>query len=133
MAKPKIMVVDDEKQMTKLLRLVLEEHLDCEVVTYNDPNKALQRLKEEHFDLLSLDHRMPDMTGVELLRRLRMLIGGLNTHIPVLMFTGFREEAESLSMDMIENLLFVEKPIDDERYIRNVKLALEMSKKKPAA
>lgn len=128
MDKMKVIVIDDEPQMTKLLKLILVEELDCHVETFNDPTQALRRLQEQEFDVISLDHRMPVMTGVALVRILRGQ-PGLNQTTPVMIFTGFLEEAEKMNPVEIENLLFLEKPIEDERYLRNIKLALQMKKK----
>ena len=130
--KAKIIVIDDEPKMTKLLRMILEDHLDCEVETYNDPHEALKRLNEQDFDLISLDHRMPGLTGMQITKSLRS-IPGTNSATPILIFTGFREEAENLAVSLLNDLLFLEKPIDDARYIQNVKVGLEMKKKSNAA
>lgn len=130
MAAPiKIMIVDDELQMTKLLKLIVEENLDCVVETFNDPQLALERLCEVRFDVLSLDFRMPGMNGIELIKNLQTVPNGVNLDIPVLMFTGFREEAERIHPKLIENLLFLEKPISDDRYIQNIKIAMQMGRR----
>jgi len=127
MDKMKVVVIDDEPQMTKLLKLILVDELGCDVETFNDPTAALKRLNEQEFDVISLDHRMPVMTGVALVRILRSQ-PGVNQTTPVMIFTGFLEEAEKLRPEEIENLLFLEKPIEDERYLRNIKLAMQMKK-----
>lgn len=123
-----IMVVDDEPQMTKLLRMILIENIECEVEVFNDSVAALERLRQKKFDLVSLDFRMPKMTGIELVTAVRMNEGP-NRHTPILLFTGFRQEAETLGKELIEDLLFLEKPVENSRYIAQAKMALMMGEK----
>lgn len=122
--RPQIMVIDDEVKMTKLLELILIDGLECDVETYNNPLLAYERLLVKSFDVISLDQRMPELLGTELVKILR--IGNSpNSKTPIMIFTGFREEVELVVGDM-DDLLFVEKPINDASYIRNIKLALQM-------
>jgi len=63
----RILVVDDEPQLAEALREnLVRERYDVECVTA--PEKALQRLKDEAFDLLLSDLMMPAMNGIQLLR-----------------------------------------------------------------
>jgi DNA-binding NtrC family response regulator len=124
----RVMIIDDEPQMTELLKLIVKESMKCTVTTYNDPVVAYQHLQAEPFDVISLDHRMPKMTGVGMLELLRAGAGP-NQNTPVLIFTGFLDEAENVKTAALGNVLFLEKPIDDERYLRILKIALQMNRK----
>lgn len=126
---PKFILIDDEVQMTKLLKLIIQDHLDGTIETYNDPFAALARLSEAEFDVISLDQKMPGMVGTELVKALRTGPANPNGATPVLIFTGYREEAEGLAKEFLNDLLFLEKPIDDLRYVQYLKMALEMKKK----
>jgi two-component system, OmpR family, response regulator ChvI len=64
--KNKILIVDDDPDITKTFSLVLEDSGLYEVDTYNDPQVALQNFRPNFYDLLLLDIRMPRMTGFEL-------------------------------------------------------------------
>ena len=64
--KNKILIVDDDPEITKTFCLVLEDSGLYEVDTYNDPQVALQNFRPNFYDLLLLDIRMPRMTGFEL-------------------------------------------------------------------
>lgn len=132
-SKVKILVVDDDVYMTNELKLNLVSHIDCDVEIFNDPHAALKRINEQEFDLISLDYRMPDLTGLEITNDLRKNKKAVNYKTPILIFTGFREEVESLAIGMLDDVLFLEKPIKDAKYIRNVKIALAMKKKSSAA
>lgn len=66
----KILVIDDEK----LIRWTLEQHLVKEgydVVTAESAEKGLQLIADEAPDLVLLDNRLPEMSGLELLERLK--------------------------------------------------------------
>lgn len=122
--KYQVIIIDDEAIMTKLLRLVLLDDLYCEVEVFNDPEAAYERLLVKNFDVISLDHRMPKLLGGDLLKSLRSK-EGLNSKTPVLLFTGFKEEAE-LSAQLLDDVIFLEKPIDNSSYLRQIKFALQM-------
>ena len=70
-AKKRILVVDDEPTITRLLKLNLEQTGDYEVATENDSQAALATAKEFRPDLILLDVMMPKMDGYELCDVLR--------------------------------------------------------------
>ncbi len=61
----KILVVDDEADLTMLCRLALEYH-GFKVDTFNDPQRALSNYKPSYYDLVILDITMPKMDGFQL-------------------------------------------------------------------
>jgi two-component system response regulator PilR (NtrC family) len=66
----RILVVDDERSMRELLELVLSRE-GYTVETAENGRVAFERLQERPFDLVISDIQMPDMTGIELLERLK--------------------------------------------------------------
>jgi two-component system, OmpR family, KDP operon response regulator KdpE len=68
--KSRVLVVDDEPQILRVLRRSLERH-GFEVVTAAEAATALQILRSMSIQLVITDLRMPDMTGVELCREIR--------------------------------------------------------------
>jgi DNA-binding response OmpR family regulator len=66
----RIMVVDDEKDISLMFRSGLERN-GFTVDVFNDPIEALSRFKPDYYDLLLLDVRMPRMSGFELFREIR--------------------------------------------------------------
>jgi CheY-like chemotaxis protein len=64
--KKRILIVDDDPDVTKTFGLVLEDSGQYEVDTYNDPLTALQNFRPNFYDLALLDIRMPYMNGFEL-------------------------------------------------------------------
>lgn len=122
--KYQIIIIDDQTIMTELLKLAVSKSLKCEVEVFNDPIKAYERLLKKDFDIISLDHNMPGMKGDELVRKIRDEIGP-NSRTPIVMFTGFKEEVK-LGPQYLDALLFVDKPIEDDSYLRHIKMALMM-------
>ena len=72
LTKRKLLLVDDEKDLTSLLYTILQKS-GYEVVFFNDPLLALERFKPRYYDLMILDIRMPNMNGFELYRQIRRM------------------------------------------------------------
>ena len=66
---PRILVVDDELGPREALRMILRD--DYDVVTAGNGNRALEYLDSAEFDLVILDIRMPDISGIELLAEVK--------------------------------------------------------------
>jgi len=84
----KILLVDDEKALLDVLNRIIS-NLGYDVEAYHDSIRALEAFtrKTDHFDLLITDQVMPDLTGTQLIGKVR----AKNTAIPVILLTGFDE------------------------------------------
>jgi CheY-like chemotaxis protein len=101
----RVLVIDDEPETAQLIAARLEPFgVECEVV--HDGGTALERLRAEPFDAVTLDVLMPGMSGFEVLRELRTdkALSGLPV-VVVSVFSG----REALSGEWV-----VSKPIDAE-------------------
>jgi len=83
MAEPKILVVDDERKITEVLKAYLERE-KYYVLTANEGVEALRMAREEKPDLIILDLMLPGLSGEEICRRLR----DEGSRIPVIMLTA---------------------------------------------
>jgi DNA-binding NtrC family response regulator len=83
MASGRIVILDDEPDMIENSRRILVS-AGYECFTTTDPHEALRLLESEHPDLMLTDLRMPDMDGLEMLRRAREI----DPRVPVTMITG---------------------------------------------
>lgn len=128
MKKSQIAVIDDEPLMTEALKSLLEDKIQCAVEVFNDPNQALSRLKVKSFDAISIDHRMPGLTGMEIVRLLRTSEGP-NAHTRILLLSGFREEAECAYNELLSEVVFLDKPAKSEDYIRWMNVMLNPKKR----
>ncbi len=86
-----ILIVDDNPNMSSLLSEMLEI-FDFESVSARDGNEALEQLENAKFSLVITDMRMPNMTGLELLEKVKEKFPKL----PVVMISGY-------SLNEIEN------------------------------
>lgn len=87
----KILAVDDEKHIVRLVQVNLERQ-GYEVITANDGKEALEKVASEHPDLLVLDVMMPYMDGFEVLQTLRR--NPETAEIPVIMLTAKAQDAD---------------------------------------
>ncbi len=88
MNKKSILVVDDEENIRILFKLGLEEE-GYEVDTASSGEEALEKLKNQHFDLITLDIKMPGKNGLEILQQIRNEFK--DRYIPVILCTAFEE------------------------------------------
>jgi len=82
----KILVVDDEANIRELYKEEFED-MGYSVTTVPDGVKALALLETTKFDLVTLDMRMPDMDGIEALRKMKEQ----DSAIPVIICTAYEE------------------------------------------
>jgi CheY-like chemotaxis protein len=82
----RILHVDDEPTDLEITRIFLRrgENDDFEIVSVLSAKEALKRLREEHFDVIVCDYKMPMMNGLELLEELRWN----GSTVPFILFTG---------------------------------------------
>jgi DNA-binding response OmpR family regulator len=70
MKKKRILLVDDESDVTTAIAFALEDY-GFEVNSFNNPLAALSNFKSNYYDLAILDIRMPEMNGFKLLHEIR--------------------------------------------------------------
>ncbi len=110
MAKKKILVVDDEASLTRMLKRNLEATGKYEVREENTGTLAYATAQQFQPDLIFLDVMMPDMDGGSIARKI--LDDENLKHIPIVFLTAIleKEEAESTGSD-IGGRTFLAKPV----------------------
>jgi len=88
---PRVLVVDDNEAIAEL-ECNLLTGAGYLVVTAVTGHAALAHLEGNDIDLVVLDLQLPDMTGLDICRRVRSRLGGI--YLPILMVTGLASEAE---------------------------------------
>jgi two-component system KDP operon response regulator KdpE len=89
--KARILAVDDEPRYTWALQTILDA-VGYEAVTAADGQAALALTANEHFDLVLLDIKLPDMGGYEVCRRIRKF-----STVPIIMLTAMASEADKIA------------------------------------
>jgi CheY-like chemotaxis protein len=79
-----ILIVDDNEMGLLARKQVLRE-LGHRVTVVSSAREAVKRFTSEAFDLVVTDYRMPDMDGIEIIRRAR----AQNPEIPIILISGF--------------------------------------------
>jgi two-component system response regulator AtoC len=109
---PRILVVDDDKNLLRLLRTILRTG-GFEVEAFEDVYLALDSAQQNHFDLVILDLRMPQMDGRSFFRELRLR----SVSVPVLIASAYGARSAQLELGAEGS---IEKPFDPDLLIEAV-------------
>lgn len=129
--KAKILIVDDEVSTTALLKGFLVKQ-GFDIYTEHDPEAAFSMIRDQEFDLLISDYRMPKLNGLELIEKVREI----DPVIAILMISAYGciETAVKIikagasdyltkPIDLNELLMLIEKSIDKKRLmVENLQL-----------
>jgi two-component system nitrogen regulation response regulator NtrX len=119
----KILLVEDEEPIRRvLIRILEEENKDYIITQCEDGKLALNTLKKEYFDLVLCDIKMPKMDGVEVLQSARE--EGIN--VPFIMLTGHGNVSTAVEAMKSGAYDFISKPPDLNRLLTAVRNALEI-------
>ena len=138
----RILIVDDEEDVTFFLKEALEDYGGFEVVTFNDPLLALSSFNEDKqnkpsaYDLILLDIKMPKMDGFELYQELQKRIeftegastsskdqGRKEKRPKICFMTAFEvyfEALKELFPDSYSSICFIKKPSSAQDLIKRI-------------
>jgi two-component system, OmpR family, response regulator len=126
MNKKRILVIDDEPSITRLLKLNLEQTDHYEVREENDSTRALDAAREFKPDLVISDVMMPEVGGGEVAAQLREDPG--LRRVPVIFLTAaVRKEELGGPEAVIAGRLYIAKPLD----VKSLLAAIERILGKP--
>lgn len=115
-----ILIVDDEESIRSALRRVLRR--DYQLSFASSAAEALERLRKERPDVILSDHLMPEMTGLDLLKRCRLLYPNMGRVV----LTGQAEMTMVISAINDGNVFrFLTKPWDEDELKLTLHLAVE--------
>ena len=117
---PRVLVVDDEPSMRQMLSYVLKRE-GYDVVVASNGGDALRALSSQAIDLLVSDIRMPDMSGVEVLKAARRMDGDI-AGIMITAYASTETAVEALRLGATD---YVSKPFDLDELKLVVRGALE--------
>ena len=118
-AQPVVHIVDDDEGLRESLTFLLRT-ANLEVRSFESAKAFLDKLPHAMPGCVITDVRMPDMTGIELLRRLKELKIG----VPVIVITGHGDIALAVEAMKMGAADFFEKPFDDHLLVASVRAAL---------
>ncbi len=111
----KILCVDDEPVHLNLLKGELEDAIQAKVVTAEDGLLAFKKARNEKFDLIITDYRMPRLDGNDLITALRET--EMNDKTPILIYTGFADSILKEMNTSYKRIDLVEKPCETEELV----------------
>jgi CheY-like chemotaxis protein len=123
--KKKILVVNDEPDVTTMLKMTLER-VGFRVDTFNDPVLALKSYKPHLYDLVILDVIMPELDGLELYTQLKRIDSGINICFLTASSEPYREELLKEKYNQLSRDLFLEMPLPTSELIREVKKRIQI-------
>jgi DNA-binding NtrC family response regulator len=119
-APPRVLAVDDEEVVCESIRRVLSgEGYDVETTT--SPREGVEFLRRENFDLLLVDIKMPEMDGIEVLRRAR----DVSPETEVLIVTGYASIDTAVEAIKLGAFDYLEKPVSPPQLLVAAARALE--------
>lgn len=119
----RVLVIDDEDDMTTTFRIILEME-GFKVDTFNDPLLALSRFKPNHYDLVLLDIIMPNIDGFKIYDEIKKI----DTEIKILFLTAneiYYSKRKREIYNMFGRDLFLQKPIENEELVKKINDILE--------
>jgi len=117
---PVVYVVDDDEAVRQSLEFLLKT-ANVAVQGFDSAKAFLEVLPQVRFGCVITDVRMPEITGIELLRRVKEA----KPELPVIVITGHGEIALAVEAMKIGAVDFLEKPFDDDHLLAAVRSALD--------
>ena len=119
----KILVVDDEERIRRLLKMYLERE-DYVIEEAEDGNQALSKALENDYDCILLDLMMPGKDGIEVCRELRE-----KKATPVIMLTAKGEEVNRVQGFEVGTDDYIVKPFSPREVVLRVKACSDVRHK----
>ena len=125
--KIRILYVEDNPDDQLILKRALKESMkiNYDLIAVETAEKGLAKLQKENFDLLLMDYRLPDMTGIEFVRELKKI----NNKTPIILLTG--KGSESIAVEAMKlgvRDYIIKEDINSHRLIDSIKdILLESS------
>jgi len=121
----KILVVDDEPEIVRVLRGYLEQSNYTVIAAYSGP-EALRRARTESPDLVLLDIMLPGMDGIDVCKALRQ-----SSNVPIIMLTARVEETDRVLGLELGADDYVTKPFSPREVVARVRAVLRRTRGEP--
>ena len=121
---PNILVIDDDPNILAVIQTRLEAY-GYDVETRGDPLEALETLRDREFDVIVTDVRMPQIDGMELLRRVHRICW----NIPVILLTAYGTIPNAVEAMKHGAFQYLTKPFQGKQLVEEIERALEKRRK----
>ncbi|OGL50691.1 MAG: hypothetical protein A3C43_09680 [Candidatus Schekmanbacteria bacterium RIFCSPHIGHO2_02_FULL_38_11] len=121
--KLKVLIVEDEPDMAQIYASVLKEG-GYEAIISTDSKSSLEIFHKERPAVVLTDLKMPDIDGMEILKRIR----AIDINVPVIMITGFATIESAVEAMKIGANDFLAKPFPHDELILKIKKAIDLTK-----
>ncbi|AWM14364.1 response regulator [Flavobacterium sediminis] len=119
---PKILVIEDEAAIRRVLSKILSEESDTyEVEEAEDGLQGVEKIKNEDYDLVLCDIKMPKMDGVEVLEAVKKI----KPETPMVMISGHGDLETAVNTMRLGAFDYISKPPDLNRLLNTVRNALD--------
>ena len=122
----KILAIDDEIDMLSLLKRIIEGKTDYEVTVTPEPKRAIRLIQDTYFDLVLLDLKMPGMSGMEVLRKIKEI----EPDTAVIIITAYGTIESAVEAMKIGAVDFITKPFKPEQILLTIQRTMELQKLK---
>ena len=117
---PKILVIEDDFDISQLLKKFLSRH-NLDVVTANNGKKGIEIFKQENPSLVLCDFRLGDIDGIHVLKEIK----SVNHTVPVIIITGYSDVRVAVQAMRLGAHDYVTKPLFPDEILLTIKKALE--------
>lgn len=122
---PRILIIEDEAAIRRVLTKILSEENDTYIVEdVEDGMQGLEKIKNEDYDLVLCDIKMPKMDGVEVLEAVKKI----KPEIPMVMISGHGDIETAVNTMRMGAFDYISKPPDLNRLLNTVRNALDRKK-----
>ncbi len=119
----KILLADDDSALRRVLEFKLKKH-GYDVVAVCDGEEALTRVKDNSYDLLLADIRMPKLTGIELLEKVR----SVEPSLKVILMTAYATVPQAVEAVKLGAFDYLTKPFEDDQLLLTIEKALKFKR-----
>lgn len=117
----KILIIDDDVDICALLKRFLERN-GYEVTTSFKGQEGVHQFRNNDFDVVLTDFRLPDLDGIEVLKSIKKI----KPNIPVIVITGYSDVVQAVKVIRLGAFEYVTKPIFPEEILMLIKDALNL-------
>jgi serine/threonine-protein kinase len=125
--RPRLLFVDDEQRVLNSMRIMFRRQFDLFLASHGA--EALDIVRDKDIDVIVADHRMPKMTGVEVLSKVR----AMSPRTVRILLTGYADlDAVEGSINESEVFRFLTKPCAPQQLRETIELAARLARETPA-